>query len=122
MISKALSKLAGWEIETARSGIEALSILQKRRPDLVLLDVSMPEMDGLQMVERLRLEEDRQDEHSRLPIILITARVQQHEMLRYQKLAIAGVISKPFDPLQLPKQIQALMPAPINGSEEREHD
>lgn len=110
MISKALSKLAGWDILTAASGLEAMAILAMKRPDLVLLDVSMPEMTGLEMVERIRRQEDSaQGFPERLPIILITARVQQHEMIRYQKLAITGVISKPFDPLQLPKQIQTLL-------------
>lgn len=107
MLSKALSKLAGWEVCTARSGIEALTAVQLSRPDLILLDVSMPEMDGLATVERIRRLEGCGT--TALPIILITARVQQHEMIQYQKLAVAGVISKPFDPMQLPRQIQSIL-------------
>lgn len=107
MLSKALSKLVGWEVCTARSGLEALTKVRQSRPDLILLDVSMPEMDGLETVEKIRRLEGCGTKA--LPIILITARVQQHEMIHYQRLAVSGVISKPFDPMQLPRQIQTIL-------------
>ncbi|MFA6208268.1 MAG: response regulator [Candidatus Obscuribacterales bacterium] len=105
LVSKTLTSLCNWHVETAGSGLEALSFLEKQKPDLILMDVSMPQMDGLTAIEEIK----KRKEWRGIPIILITARVQNHEMNQYRHLAIAGVISKPFDPMKLPNQINRLI-------------
>jgi len=105
LVSKTLTHLAKWQVTTAGSGLEALDLLKTDSPDLILMDVSMPQMDGIATIAEIKKEES----WCRIPIILMTARVQQHEMNEYRSLAIAGVISKPFDPMQLPAQIKKLV-------------
>lgn len=105
LVSKTLTATARWQVTTASSGVEALKLLENELFDLVLMDVSMPQMDGITTISKIR----EQAGLARIPIILITARVQNHEMSEYQKLSIAGVISKPFDPLLLAAQINKLV-------------
>ncbi|CAN5239253.1 response regulator [soil metagenome] len=105
LVSKILTALCQWRVDTADSGIEALSYLQEHRPDLILMDVSMPQMDGLTAIGEIKKVKNCRA----IPIILITARVQNHEMNQYRSLPIAGVISKPFDPMKLPGQIKKLI-------------
>lgn len=105
LVSKILASLCNWQVDTAESGIEALLYLQEHQPDLILMDVSMPQMDGLTAIGEIK-----KLKHCRTtPIILITARVQNQEMNQYRTLPIAGVISKPFDPMKLPSQIKKLI-------------
>ncbi|MCX6986627.1 MAG: response regulator [Chlamydiae bacterium] len=81
----------------ASSGIEAITIAQEFLPDLILLDVMMPVMDGIQTLERIRQTSPIQN----TPLILFTAKVTKSEMTEYEGLKIFGVITKPFDPLTL---------------------
>lgn len=105
LVSKTLTSLCNWRVDTADSGLAALSYLEEHRPDLILMDVSMPQMDGLTTINEIK----KREQWRQIPIILITARVQIHEMNQYRHLAIAGVISKPFDPIKLPHQIKRLL-------------
>jgi len=105
LVSKTLTCLGNWQVETAESGLEALQFLENHRPDLILMDVSMPQMDGVATINEI----NKRQQWRSIPIILITARVQIHEMNQYRHLPIAGVISKPFDPMKLPSQIQRLL-------------
>lgn len=101
----ALSTLGGWQVVEARNGPEALEKAASEQPDLILLDVMMPVMDGPTTFGRL------QDESStrQIPVIFMTAKVQKHEVERYLQLGARGVISKPFDPMNLPNEIRALV-------------
>jgi len=105
LVSKTLTCLCNWQVETADSGLAALQFLENHRPDLILMDVSMPQMDGVSTINEI----NKRPQWRSIPIILITARVQIHEMNQYRHLPIAGVISKPFDPMKLPSQIQRLL-------------
>lgn len=105
LVAKTLTATAKWQVVTAASGVEALTLLESDMPDLILMDVSMPQMDGIVTIGKIRAQEKL----TTIPIILITARVQNHEMSEYKKLAIAGVISKPFDPVILSTQIKKLV-------------
>lgn len=92
----------GMVVETAASGKAALAIAARWRPDVILLDVMMPDLDGPSTLAELRkLAETRS-----IPVIFITARTQSHEVERFRALGAAAVISKPFDPMLLAAQVR----------------
>jgi CheY-like chemotaxis protein len=92
-----LEMMAGWEVVCARSGQEALETAAREQPDAILLDVMMPGMDGPTTVRRLQ----EQPATASIPVILLTAKVQSASDKQFSGLGVAGVISKPFDPLSL---------------------
>ena len=97
-----LETVGGYTITSLNNGKDAISQAPNiKELDAILLDVMMPEMDGPTTLKKLR-------EHSSLdavPIILMTARVQPLEVKKYLKMGAAGVISKPFDPMNLSNQV-----------------
>ena len=101
----ALQRVAKWDVRLASSGPEALELAAERAPDLVLLDVMMPGMDGPTTLTNLRALGGL----GKTPVIFMTAKVQRHEVDRYLALGAAGVIAKPFDPMSLAKEIQELL-------------
>jgi CheY-like chemotaxis protein len=82
-----------WEVVLAGDGREALALAQRERPDVILLDVTMPVQDGPTTLARLR--EDPAT--ARIPVIFLTAKAQWPELETYRTLGAAGVIGKPFD-------------------------
>ena len=100
-----LETTTDWEIETAGSGVEALDRIKAGGIDAVLLDVMMPDMDGLAIFKRLRSMKATRD----LPVILLTAKVQAMDQARFDEMGVAGVIAKPFDPLLLGDQIAEIV-------------
>ena len=95
-----LTKLKGWEIILADSGARALEIIPTEKPDLILMDVMMPGMDGVSTFTRLK-----EIGCDCIPVIFMTAKVQNQELEAYEAMGAAGVISKPFSPSDLPDQI-----------------
>lgn len=93
----ALEVVGGWEVVTASDGFAAIETARRIRPDAVFLDVMMPGMDGPTTFGRLQQDEAT----AGLPVILLTAKVQSHDSKLWDTLPIAGVISKPFDPMTL---------------------
>lgn len=93
------------EVRSCASGREALEIVPRWQPDLILLDVMMPVMDGPTTLARLRECPDT----SRIPVIFITARTQPGEVKHFLSLGGAGVLAKPFDPITLSAQVRALL-------------
>ncbi|MGP0090662.1 MAG: response regulator [Xanthobacteraceae bacterium] len=89
------------------TGGDALAAAHQWRPDLILLDVVMPGMDGLATLARLR--DNRRT--AEIPVVFVTARAQDREREHWASLGAAGVISKPFDPMQLPALVRAYVPA-----------
>lgn len=81
-------------------GVEALLTAPQWQPDLILLDVMMPEMDGPGTLEGLR----RNPATAKTPVVFVTARTQSSEIERFLALGAAGVIAKPFDPMTLAAQ------------------
>jgi CheY-like chemotaxis protein len=102
-----LSRVGGWQTVLASSGADALTKAAAERPDLILLDVMMPGMDGPTTLARLRAQEAT----AATPVIFMTAKIQKQEVARYLELGAVGVIGKPFNPLTLPADIKKLLPS-----------
>ncbi|RSZ58154.1 response regulator [Massilia atriviolacea] len=100
----ALEMVGGFTLRTCSSGREALQAAAECRPDLLLLDVMMPGMDGPTTLAELR----KLPNTGSTPVIFMTAKVQAGEVAHYRSLGAIGVIAKPFDPMQLPVQVKAL--------------
>jgi CheY-like chemotaxis protein len=92
-----LETVAGWEVFTAGSGPEGLVVAETEQPDAILLDVMMPGMDGLTTFQHLQDNPATQ----KIPVILLTAKVQSSDLRYYAELGIKAAISKPFDALEL---------------------
>lgn len=105
LICICLEDLGDWEVMTAASGSEALTKAREYAPDAILLDVSMPEMDGFQCYAALRQNTDTQT----IPVILLTAKVLPDDRNRFAQMDIAGVITKPFDPTSICNQVAKLL-------------
>jgi CheY-like chemotaxis protein len=89
------------------SGNEAIATAVEWRPDLILLDVMMPVMDGPTTLARLRQNRGT----AAIPIVFMTARTQAREIERFKSLGAAGVIAKPFDPMALASEVRHYVPA-----------
>jgi len=94
-------------VRSCTSGAHALTTVPEWMPDLILLDVMMPGMDGPETLKRLR----QVPETSAIPVVFITARTQPEDIERFMSLGAAGVISKPFDPMALAGRARALFAA-----------
>jgi CheY-like chemotaxis protein len=105
VIQACLENLGGWETLTALSGREGLGIAQTQQLDAILLDVMMPDLDGLTLFQELQKNSATQA----IPVILFTAKVQSTDLDQFAKLGVAGVIAKPFDPLTLAEQIASIL-------------
>ncbi len=101
----ALRRIGGWNVVHAASGAEALVRARAEQPDVVLLDVMMPDGDGPTTLARLRADPAT----AGLPVIFLTARVQRSELESYRELGASGVIEKPFDATALPDAIRRLV-------------
>jgi CheY-like chemotaxis protein len=100
-----LEMMAGWQVIGATSGEQALADAARERPDLILLDVMMPGMDGPTTARRLRDQAGTRD----IPVILLTAKAHSSDDRQFAGLEVAGVISKPFDPVSLADQITLIL-------------
>jgi two-component system, OmpR family, response regulator len=103
--SLALGVVGGFDVQTAAGGAEALKAISAVVPDLVLLDVMMPEMDGIATLAALRADERLND----VPIVFMTAKVQRGDIERYVQMGAAGVIRKPFDSMGLAAEVMAFV-------------
>jgi len=93
----ALEELGNFSVAACESGAEALACAATFRPQLLLIDVMMPRMDGPATLERLRALTVT----ASTPVVFMTAKVQTPEITRYYELGALAVISKPFDPMTL---------------------
>lgn len=100
----ALEVVGGFELKICSSGEEALACVVSFAPDLLLLDVMMPGMDGPNTLKGLKLL----PELAGTPAIFMTAKVQPNEVAEYKALGALDVIAKPFDPMALSEQIKAV--------------
>ena len=98
----ALENVGGFKVELCASAHEAIELLNGYTPDLIILDVMMPVMDGPSLLTEIRKTDHLND----IPVIFMTAKVQSHEIEAYTNMGVLGVITKPFDPVSLPQQIR----------------
>ncbi len=99
---------SGYEVVTAADGEEALELARSRTPDLAILDVMMPKLTGYEVTQRLRTEPAT----SRVPVILLTARVQEGDVARGFEAGADDYVTKPFSPRELAARIQAMRRRP----------
>ena len=100
----ALESVGGFEVSVCSSGFEALEIAPTLKPDLILLDVMMPDMDGPTTLDRLR----NLPATATVPVVFMTAKVQPHEVAAYRELGAKDVIAKPFDPATLADTVRQI--------------
>ena len=96
---------SGYQVVTATDGEEAFAIAVERQPNLAILDVMMPKLDGYELTKKLR-----EDEATRsIPVVLLTARVQEADVARGFEAGADDYIKKPFSPQELRARVQAIL-------------
>lgn len=100
----ALEMVGGYQVMICGGGQEALDNVSGFAPDLILLDVMMPGMDGPTTLQKLRADPAT----AAIPVIFLTAKVQPPEVAQYQELGALNVIAKPFDPMTLAEQVRQI--------------
>ena len=104
-IVKTILEGKGYQVLSASGGQELLNLLTDRKPDLIILDIMMPEMDGLEVLGRLKAVA----ETASVPVILLTAKVQYEDVLGGYNLGADYYITKPFTSTQLVNGINLLL-------------
>ncbi|MDY7075520.1 MAG: response regulator [Chloroflexota bacterium] len=87
----------GYTVLTATDGVEALQIMEQTRPDLIVADIMMPALNGYALYETVRA----QAEWATIPVVFLTSRAEEEDLLRGKALGVDGYITKPFDPDKL---------------------
>jgi DNA-binding response OmpR family regulator len=105
MLVRTVLERAGYEVVGARDGSEAVAAAQQRRPDLAVLDVSMPELDGLEVLRRLRADASTSD----VPVLLLSARVQEDDVAHGFATGANAYMQKPFSPRELSDRVGELL-------------
>jgi CheY-like chemotaxis protein len=101
----ALEVVGNWHVSTAVNGPEARELARSERPDVVLLDVMMPGMDGLQTAAALAEDPDTRE----IPVIFLTAKLADPDSMSRSDSNLAGIIAKPFDPMTLAEEVSELL-------------
>lgn len=104
VVQMSLSLVDGLDVQVCESGERALQLLPQLRPDLLLLDVMMPGMDGPSTLQRMRTIPAL----AKIPVVFMTAKAMPQEVARFRELGAVSVIAKPFDPIQLGNQVIAV--------------
>ena len=101
----ALEVVGGWEVITASSGSEGIRLAAAEKPDAILLDVMMPDLDGIATLEQLKANPITRS----IPVIFLTAKVQSGDRDRFAQLDIVDVIAKPFKTMLLAQQVATIL-------------
>lgn len=101
---------SGWQVAIASSGLEGIDLAQTQQPDVILLDVMMPEMDGIDTLSHLK----GNYKTSAIPVIFLTAKAQAEEKNQFQSLGVVDVITKPFNSMTLASQIAKILGWQLN--------
>src|SRR5205085_10246874 len=107
-------RLAGFDVIVAGDGVRALEAARGRRPDLVILDLGLPGLDGLEVARALRGESD-------VPIIMLTARVSEDDRLDGLEIGADDYVTKPFSPRELVARVRAVLRRSEGGHVGVEH-
>ena len=95
----------GFDVITARSGVEALDLVRERRPEIAVLDIGMPPPDGLEVVRQIRNDADL----SSTRLLLLTAKAQESDVRRGLEAGADAYVSKPFSPADLAARVHELL-------------
>jgi two-component system, OmpR family, alkaline phosphatase synthesis response regulator PhoP len=106
-------KANGYEVETAGNGEEGLEKAKANHPDLIVLDVMMPKMDGYQVCRFLK----KDTRYKKVPILMLTARAQGEDMSLAEECGADGYAAKPFDPPEFLEKIKTLLDAGTQSQE-----
>ncbi|MBI4850878.1 MAG: response regulator [Acidobacteria bacterium] len=101
----ALNKVGKMDVVEASSGIEGIEKAEVEKPDVILLDVMMPSMDGPSTFAQLQ----NKNTTNQIPVIFLTAKALPSEINRLKALGVKGVLTKPFDPMILATQVKELL-------------
>jgi CheY-like chemotaxis protein len=107
IVGIALGLNPDFQVRECASGIEAIAVAAEWSPELILLDVMMPRMDGPTTLAALRKNPRTAD----IPVVFMTARAQTRELERFMALGAQGIILKPFDPMTLAAEVQSHLQA-----------
>ena len=105
----------GLAVTEAADGAEALEVVRRARPSVVLLDVMMPGVDGWDVAEQLAAD----DETRKIPVVFLSARAAPEDRLRAQELGAVGYVVKPFDPLELAGIVRDVLERVARGEREQ---
>lgn len=100
-----LESVAGWQVVTAKSGAQGIARALEEAPDAILLDVMMPGMDGPTTFRQLQANSLL----ARIPVLLLTAKVQASDQRAFADLGVKAVLVKPFDPMELAAKIATVL-------------
>lgn len=100
----ALEKLGGFEVLSCQSGEQALAQIERFAPDLLLLDVMLEHMDGLDLLRELSTRRDLQQ----VPVVLLSGYIEPERLAQFALLGVRQALKKPFDPLLLASQLRAI--------------
>jgi len=100
-----LEMVGGHEVVTATCGLDGLTRAREDRPDAILLDVMMPDLDGPATFERLQADPGTRG----IPVILLTAKMQATDRARFAELGVRAVLPKPFDPMTLSDEVGEIL-------------
>lgn len=105
VVQISLEEFGGWRAIAAASGREGLQIAKTEALDGILLDLSMPDLDGFQLCKELKIDPKTEN----IPVIALTAKVLPRDRQRLAELDVTGVITKPFDPMTVWQQVAEIL-------------
>jgi CheY-like chemotaxis protein len=100
-----LQAIGGWKVSTANGGQAGIALACAARPDVIVLDVMMPDVDGPTTLRRLQADARTRG----IPVIFLTAKAQSADLRGFARLGAAGTLTKPFDPMTLTDQITTIL-------------
>lgn len=111
LVELTIQTMSDYEIKICNNGKKLLECVEEYKPDLILLDVMMPEMDGPTTFKTLQSKETTK----KIPVIFVTAKAQVHEVEKFKEIGSWGVITKPFTLMNLCDEIQEIWNNNSNG-------
>nr|WP_321456577.1 response regulator [uncultured Cohaesibacter sp.] len=100
----ALASIGGYTLDLCENGKQVLESVETFKPNLILLDVMMPVMDGVETLQHLKANPAT----ATIPVIVMTAKAQKHEIESYKQKGAVDVVTKPFDPISLSFKIHSI--------------
>lgn len=104
VVELTIQTMSDYQIKICDNGKKLLDCIGEYNPDLILLDVMMPEMDGPTTFKNLQLDDNTKN----IPVVFMTAKAQVHEIETFKEIGVLGVITKPFDPINLCEEIREI--------------